>query len=82
MELNCWYECIHGCGTRYSIFDVVYHCETCGGLLEVKHDLAALKQRAADEWKALFVNRSFCHRLALRQRRVGQKGMDLPLGGG
>jgi threonine synthase len=59
MELNCWYECIRGCGTRYSIFDVVYRCETCGGLLEVKHDLAALQQRSAEEWKTLFSRRSF-----------------------
>jgi threonine synthase len=59
MELNCWYECIRGCEKRYSIFDVVYHCEECGGLLEVKHDLAALQQRSADEWKALFAQRSF-----------------------
>lgn len=59
MQLNCWYECIRGCGTRYSIFDVVYRCDTCGGLLEVKHDLAALQQRSAEEWKTLFSRRSF-----------------------
>jgi len=59
MELNCWYECIRGCGTRYSIFDVVYRCETCGGLLEVKHDLSALQERSAEEWKTLFSRRSF-----------------------
>ncbi len=47
MDYNCWYECIHGCEKHYSIFDVVYHCEECGGLLEVKHDLDALKQRSA-----------------------------------
>ena len=59
MELNCWYECIRGCGTRYSIFDVVYRCETCGGLLEVKHDLSALQERSAEAWKTLFSRRSF-----------------------
>ncbi len=56
---NCWYECIRGCGTRYSIFDVVYRCETCGGLLEVKHDLDTLRQRSPQEWKAIFNQRIY-----------------------
>jgi threonine synthase len=59
MDYNCWYECIHGCGKRYSIFDVVYRCEECGGLLEVKHDLEALRQRSASEWKSVFEQRVF-----------------------
>jgi len=59
MSYNCWYECIRGCGTRYSIFDVVYRCETCGGLLEVKHELEALKQTSPQAWKSLFNDRAF-----------------------
>ncbi len=59
MDYNCWYECIRGCGTRYSIFDVVYTCEKCGGLLEVKHDLDALRQRSPQEWKDIFNQRVF-----------------------
>ena len=59
MEYNCWYECIHGCEKRYSIFEVVYHCEKCGGLLEVKHDLDALRQRTPGEWKTIFEQRVF-----------------------
>ena len=59
MDYNCWYECIRGCKKRYSIFDVVYNCEECGGLLEVKHNLDALKQRSANEWKAIFQQRVF-----------------------
>lgn len=57
MSYNCWLECIRGCGRRYSIFDVVYHCEDCGGLLDVEHDLGALKDKSAAEWKALFDQR-------------------------
>ena len=49
-----WYECIRGCGRRYSIFDVVYNCEDCGGLLDVEHDLEALKQSTGEEWKTIF----------------------------
>jgi threonine synthase len=58
MELNSWLECIRGCGRRYSIYDVVYECEDCGGLLDVVHDTDALKQRSADDWKELFVHRT------------------------
>lgn len=56
---QCWYECIRGCGRRYSIYDVVYRCEDCGGLLDVVHDINKLKQqRDAREWKELFEKRT------------------------
>lgn len=58
MELNSWLECIRGCGKRYSIYDIVYQCEDCGGLLDVVHDMDALKQRSAQEWKDLFIKRT------------------------
>jgi len=55
---RCWFACVRGCLGRYSIFDVIYHCPTCGGLLEVQHDLDALRQRSAAEWKGLFEDRT------------------------
>ncbi len=58
MHYNSWLECIRGCGRRYSIFDVVYRCEDCGGLLDVVHDVAALKQRDGKEWTQLFEQRT------------------------
>ena len=58
MTYHCWYECIRGCGRRYSIYEVVYHCEECGGLLDVVHDVDALKDRSAGEWKQLFDSRT------------------------
>jgi len=54
---HSWFECIRGCGRRYSIYDVVYRCEDCGGLLDVEHDMAVLKEHSAAEWKALFDQR-------------------------
>ena len=57
-ELRSWFECIRGCGRRYSIYDVVYRCEDCGGLLDVEHDLDALQGRSAGDWKALFDGRA------------------------
>ncbi|MDY6874712.1 MAG: threonine synthase [Chloroflexota bacterium] len=58
MIYNSWFECIRGCGRRYSIYDVVYHCEDCGGLLDVEHDLEALKNRSAAAWMRLFDQRT------------------------
>jgi len=58
MSYHSWFECIRGCGRRYSIYDVIYRCEECGGLLDVEHDLEALKDRSAAEWRALFDQRT------------------------
>lgn len=57
MKYDCWLECVRGCEGRYSIFDVVYRCEACGGLLDVKHDIDALKEQTPGQWKALFDQR-------------------------
>lgn len=35
----------------------IYRCPNCGGLLEVAHDIAALKHKSAAEWKQLFDDR-------------------------
>ena len=56
--LNSWFECVRGCGRRYSIYDVVYRCEECGGLLDVEHDLGPLQQRSGTGWKELFERRA------------------------
>jgi threonine synthase len=58
MTYHSWLECIRGCGRRYSIYDVVYRCEDCGGLLDVEHDVDALRDRTAAEWKTLFERRT------------------------
>jgi threonine synthase len=57
MNFNAWFQCFSGCGVRYELDQTVYSCESCGGLLEVMHDIAELKQRSADDWKRLFDSR-------------------------
>ena len=57
-QYDCWFECTRGCGRRYSIYEVVYKCEECGGLLDVVHDMEALKNRSAKKWKKLFGKRT------------------------
>jgi threonine synthase len=55
--LSAWYQCIRGCAVRHSLFEVIYRCPACGGLLEVAHDEAALAERSGVEWRALFDRR-------------------------
>ncbi|HYR90216.1 MAG TPA: threonine synthase [Terriglobia bacterium] len=57
MTFRAWFECFAGCGVRYDLTQVVYRCEACGGLLEVRHDVEALKTRSAAQWKQLFDSR-------------------------
>ncbi|OGJ89294.1 MAG: threonine synthase [Candidatus Raymondbacteria bacterium RifOxyA12_full_50_37] len=56
---RAWFTCINeACGRRYELDEIVYKCHTCGGLLEVTHDMARLKkERSASEWRALFQKR-------------------------
>jgi len=58
MGFRSWYECIRGCGCKYSLEDVVYRCEDCGGLLDVQHDIEALKEKTAAQWKSIFEARN------------------------
>ncbi|MEE9276149.1 MAG: threonine synthase [bacterium] len=58
MDYNCWFQCIKPeCGATYSVFDAVYRCRECGSLLDVEHDLDALRGRSASEWRHLFDDR-------------------------
>jgi threonine synthase len=50
-------RCISGCSETYALDDIVYRCPRCGDLLEVSHDLEALRTRSADAWKRLFTER-------------------------
>ncbi len=55
MEYRAWFQCINEkCGEQYPTNSIVYKCKTCGSLLEVRHDMAALGERSAEEWKNLF----------------------------
>ena len=49
-------HCIE-CDASYPINEILYRCKKCEGLLEVRHDREALKQKSASEWKTLFESR-------------------------
>lgn len=57
MPFSAQFRCIAGCPGAYPLDQVIYRCPKCGDLLEVVHDLAALRTKSAAEWKALFGER-------------------------
>jgi len=60
MELSyrAWFQCIApGCGNTHRLGEVVYRCGRCGSLLEVRHDVEALRHRSAVSWMRLFDDR-------------------------
>jgi threonine synthase len=79
MSYNCWFECVRGCGRRYSVFDVVYRCEDCGGLLDVEHDVDALKSRSPAAWMRLFEERTRTNEVPYGSGVWGKKEWVMPL---
>jgi threonine synthase len=57
MSYDAWFQCINGCPGQYSLLEVIYRCPTCADLLEVQHDVAALRSRSAAAWMQLFDDR-------------------------
>lgn len=57
MNYDAQFQCSEGCDENYPLTEVVYRCKKCDGLLEVRHDIDALKQRNPTAWKCLFEKR-------------------------
>ena len=57
MNFRAWFQCINGCEGQHDLTEVIFRCPTCDDLLEVQHDMDALKQRSGAEWKELFTHR-------------------------
>ena len=51
------FRCFAGCAGTFSLTTPIYRCPTCDGLLEVHHDIEALRTKSAEEWKRLFDER-------------------------
>ena len=54
---QAWFQCIRCGDGPYRLAEIVYECKRCGGLLEVCHDMDALRRRSGQEWKELFDRR-------------------------
>jgi threonine synthase len=48
------FRCFSGCAGTFPLTQAIYRCPTCDGLLEVAHDLDALRSLGGDEWRARF----------------------------
>ena len=51
------FRCIRGCPGEHSLLTPIYRCPACNDLLEVAHDLDALRARSAGSWMRLFDER-------------------------
>ena len=78
MKFNAWFQCINGCSTRYGLNEIIYECPECGDLLEVTHDIDALKTRSAQEWKDLFDDRYRRHDWPYGSSIWGKKELVCP----
>lgn len=56
MTFSAWFQSVSNPDERYPLNEVVYRSKD-GALLEVVHDLEALRAKSASEWKALFDGR-------------------------
>ncbi|MGE0325407.1 MAG: threonine synthase [Polyangiaceae bacterium] len=57
MAYSCQFKCFAGCDGAWPVTVPMYRCPTCGGLLEVAHDIDALRDRSAAAWIRLFDER-------------------------
>jgi threonine synthase len=55
--MSSTFRCIAGCHGSYPLDQIIYKCPKCGDLLEVVHDIEALKKRSAAAWIKLFDDR-------------------------
>jgi threonine synthase len=53
-----YFRCVEGCSGKYSVYEVMYRCPSCRGLLEVHHELAPLKKMIPYKWQQLFDSRA------------------------
>jgi threonine synthase len=58
MQYKAWFQCINQeCKKTYPLNEIIYRCESCESLLEVRHDIEALARRDAKAWMKLFEDR-------------------------
>jgi threonine synthase len=58
MNYKATFRCFRGCPGEYSIYDVIYTCPTCGGLLEVHHAREPLAAISPAVWMQRFEKRA------------------------
>jgi len=72
------FRCFEGCPGSFPLTQAIYRCPKCGGLLEVAHDMSALRDRDATAWKALFDQRYHGHQWPFGSGVWGKKEWVIP----
>jgi threonine synthase len=57
MSYHAEFRCLSGCEGSYPLTQAIYRCPRCNGLLEVVHDMAALRGTGPSQWRKLFDDR-------------------------
>ena len=57
MSYRAVFRCAAGCPGEHAIWQAIYHCPRCGDLLQVVHDVDALRHRSPVAWMRLFDDR-------------------------
>jgi threonine synthase len=78
MDYSCAFRCVAGCEGSYPVEQVIYHCPKCGELLEVQHDLAALKKSGPAAWIRLFDERQRTNKWPYASGIWGKKEWVMP----
>jgi threonine synthase len=78
MEYKCAFRCVAGCEGSYDVEQVIYHCPKCGELLEVQHDIDALKTRGPASWTRLFDERRSTNKWPFASGIWGKKEWVMP----
>jgi threonine synthase len=79
MPYQAWFQCINEqCGATYPLNKIVYNCERCNSLLDVQHDIAALREKDGPAWKKLFEERYKSNRWPYGSGVWGKKEWILP----
>jgi threonine synthase len=79
MEYNAWFQCIDPqCKATYPLNRIIYRCESCSSLLEVRHDMKALARLDAKGWMKLFEDRYKSNQWPFGSGVWGKKEWILP----
>jgi len=76
-RFRAWFESLRDPGERYPLDEVVY-TDRSGGLLQVVHDLDALRQIPPEEWKRIFEDRAHKNEWPYGSGVWGKKEWVLP----
>src|SRR6185436_15826603 len=57
MGYSASFRCLAGCEGSFPLTQPIYRCPRCEGLLDVAHDVEALRDRSAAAWMKLFDDR-------------------------